>query len=84
VERFTRDLSAIVAEFDRLRAIDVSSVSDDEILVPNPGHPGAPSRDDVVNDARLLERDAALRNAPEATEDGRYRVPAYFNEEPSA
>lgn len=85
VDRFTRDLSAIVSEFDRLRAIDVSSVTDEEILVPNPDLPPATPRDDVRDDERRLDRAAALRNAPDATEDGRYRVPAYFGDpEPPA
>ena len=84
VERFTRDLSAIVAEFDRLRAIDVSSVTDDEILVPNPELPATSPRDDGASDARRLALGDLLAAAPDATEDGRYRVPAYFGDEPAA
>ncbi len=75
IDGFVRDLTSIVADFDRLRAIDVSSVTDAEILVPNPGQSGTIFRPDEPRPERSLDATEAMQNVDDTE---RFRVPAYF------
>ncbi len=74
-ERLARDLSRVLESFRILTEIDVSGISDQEILHPHPETMTHPDRADAIRPG--LAQDVVLRDAPD-TRDGHLRTPGIF------
>jgi aspartyl-tRNA(Asn)/glutamyl-tRNA(Gln) amidotransferase subunit C len=76
LERIARDLGDVLEHFDRIREVDISSVTDEEIA--HPGLVGPADRPDEP--ASGLDVSEVLRLAPE-TRDGLVIVPRFVGGE---